>query len=95
MTEMQVGDQTVRCDREATLAIYASLRAGWAEDCGCVGCKNLMVQRDVIYPVAFVELLKRLGIDPNEEGEAVAYGRKPPNYRRSTLSRSACPSLES
>jgi hypothetical protein len=49
MTEMQVGDQTVRYDREATAAIYARLKNGWAEDCGCVGCRNLLAQRDVIY----------------------------------------------
>jgi hypothetical protein len=33
-----------------------------------------MAQRDVIYPPAFRELLDRLGIDPNKEGEAVADG---------------------
>ena len=74
MTEMQVGDQTVRYDREATAAIYASLRNGWAEDCGCVGYKNLTAQRDVIYPASFRELLNQLGIDPNKEGEAIADG---------------------
>ena len=74
MTEIQVGDKTIRYDREATAAIYASLRNGWAEDCGCVGCRNLMAQRDVIYPVLFRELLHQLGIDPNKEAEAVADG---------------------
>jgi len=74
MTEMQVGDQTIRYDRAATAAIYASLKGGWAEDCLCVGCRNLMAQRDVIYPYAFRELLDRLGIDPNKEGEVVADG---------------------
>jgi len=51
MTEMQVGDQTIRHDRAATAAIYASLKGGWAEDCLCVGCRNLMAQRDVSAPV--------------------------------------------
>ena len=74
MTEMQVGDQTVRYDREATSAIYASLRNGWAEDCGCVGCRNLAAQRDVIYPASFRELLHQLGIDPNREAEAFLNG---------------------
>ena len=74
MNEMQVGDQTVRYNREATAAIYSSLRNGWAEDCGCVGCRNLAAQRDVIYPPSFRELLDQLGIDPNKEGEAVAGG---------------------
>jgi hypothetical protein len=71
ITEMRVGDQTVRYDREATAAIYASLRNGWAEGCGC---GNLMAQRDVIYPASFRELLNQLGIDPNKEAEAVADG---------------------
>jgi hypothetical protein len=74
MTELHIGEQTIRYDREATAAIYASLKGGWAEDCLCAGCRNLMAQRAVIYPPAFRELLDRLGIDPNKEGEAVADG---------------------
>lgn len=74
MTEMQVGDQTVRYDREATAAIYARLENGWAEACGCVGCRNLLAQRDLVYPDSFRELLNQLGIDPNKEAEAVAGG---------------------
>lgn len=74
MTEMTVGAQTIRCDPEATAAICSILRNGWAEDCGCVGCKNLLAQRDEIYPTAFRELLQRLGIDQNKESEAVADG---------------------
>lgn len=74
MKEMTVGDLTVRYDPEATAAIYARLRNGWAEDCGCVGCRNLLVQRSEVYPAAFRELLQQLGIDPNKEAEAVADG---------------------
>ena len=74
MTEIRVGDQTILYDREATAAIYAGLKGGWAEDCGCVGCRNLMVQRDEVYPPSFTELLVRIGIDPYKEGEAVADG---------------------
>ena len=74
MTEMTVGDQTIRYDPDATAAIYATLRNGWAEDCGCVGCRNLLAQRDEVYPAAFKELLQRLGIDPNKESEVVADG---------------------
>src|SRR5579871_4422932 len=74
MLEAQFGDQTIRYDREATSAIYASMPGGWAEGCGCVGCRNLMPQRDVIYPAPFRELLDRLGIDSNKESEAVADG---------------------
>jgi hypothetical protein len=74
MTEMILGDQAVRYDPEATVAIYARMRNGWAEDCGCVGCRNLMAQRNEVYPAAFRELLQRLGIEPNQESEAVADG---------------------
>jgi hypothetical protein len=74
MTEMQVGDQVFRYDREATAAIYERLMGGWAEKCGCVGCRNLMAQRDRIYPASFRALLQQLGIDPNKEAEAVADG---------------------
>jgi hypothetical protein len=75
ITEVTVGDQTVSYDPEATAAIYAGLRHGWAEDCGCVGCRNLLVQRDEVYPAAFRDLLHRFGIDPNKEAETVADGR--------------------
>lgn len=74
MTELQLGNQTIRYDRDATAAIYASLTGGWADECGCVGCRNLMAQRNEIYPLPFRELLERLGIDPNKEAEAVADG---------------------
>jgi hypothetical protein len=53
MTEMTIDDQTFRYDPEATAAIYARLRTGWAENCGCVGCRNLLAQRDEVYPSAF------------------------------------------
>ena len=74
MSEMQVGDQVIRYDREATAAIYAGLRNGWAEDCGCVGCRNFVAQRNVIYPASFRELLDQLGIDRSKESVAVADG---------------------
>lgn len=74
MMEMHVGDQTIRYDREATAAIYATLKNGLAEDCMCVGCRNLVAQRNVVYPTPFRDLLDQLGVDPNKEGEAVADG---------------------
>ncbi len=74
MTEMTIDDQTFSYDPDATAAIYERLRTGWAEKCGCLGCKNLLAQRDEVYPLAFRELLRRLGIDPNKEAETVADG---------------------
>jgi len=74
MVELQVGDQTIRYDRQATAQIYATTTTGWAERCGCAGCRNYVVQRDEIYPPVFRELLDRLGIDPNKEAEVVLDG---------------------
>jgi hypothetical protein len=74
MTELQFGDQTVRYDREATAAIYATLKHGGAEECGCVFCRNFAAQRSLIYPASFRALLEQLGIDPDKEQEAFEYG---------------------
>ena len=74
MVELQVGDQTVRYDRDATARIYANLISGWAEKCGCVGCRNYLAQRDTIYPPAFRELLDRVGIDLEKDAEVVLDG---------------------
>jgi hypothetical protein len=70
MTEMRVGDQTVRYDRDATVAIYGKMVGGFAEKCGCVFCKNFATQRNLVYPASFRALLEQLGADPNKEGEA-------------------------
>lgn len=74
MTELQVGDQTIRYNREATVAKYQSMERGYAEKCGCVFCRNFAAQRDAIFPASFRALLDQLGIDPNKEGEAFEYG---------------------
>jgi hypothetical protein len=74
MTEMRIGDQTIRYDRDATGAVYGSLEDGFAEECGCIFCKNFAAQRNLVYPASFRALLEQLGIDPNKEGEAFEYG---------------------
>jgi hypothetical protein len=74
MTEMRVGDQTIRYDRDATAAVYRTLEHGFAEGCGCIFCKNFAAQRNLIYPDSFRALLDQLGIDPNKEGEAFECG---------------------
>jgi hypothetical protein len=74
MTQLQIGDQTVRYDRAATAAIYANLERGFAEECGCLFCQNFAAQRNLVYPVSFLTLLEQLGIDPNKEGEAFELG---------------------
>src|SRR2546423_14111809 len=74
MTEIQIGDQMVRYDREATAAIYGILLHGDPEECGCIFCKNFAVQRNLVYPASCTALLQQLGIDPNKEGEVFEYG---------------------
>jgi hypothetical protein len=74
VTELQIGDQTIRYDSEATAAIYAARAHGYAEKCGCVFCRNFAAQRERVYPAPFRALLEQLGIDPAKEDESVAYG---------------------
>ena len=69
MAGITVHDQTLRHDPQATAAIYARLQNGWAEDCGCVGCRNLLAQQDYVYPAAFRQLLRQLGIDVRKAAE--------------------------
>jgi hypothetical protein len=74
MAELQVGDQTIRWDREATIAAYESVVQGGAEECGCMFCRNFAAQRGLVYPASFLQVLERLGIDPTKEGEVFEYG---------------------
>lgn len=74
MTEMQIGDQTIRYDRDATAAVYGTLEHGDAEECGCTFCENFAIQRELIYPASFRALLEQLGVDPNKEGEIFECG---------------------
>jgi hypothetical protein len=76
MTELRIGDQLIRYDREATIAAYSQVEQGGAGRCSCSGCRNFARLRDKIYPDAFRELLDKLGISPKKEGEAVHYGPK-------------------
>ena len=77
MTELQIGDQLIQYDREATAAIYSTLKSGGAEKCGCIACKNFAAQRDDIYPASFRSLLQQLGIDPAKDGWVYDYGPLP------------------
>jgi hypothetical protein len=69
MTEMQIGDQAIRYDRDATVAAYQTPEQGFAEKCGCIFCKNFAAQRAVVYLISFRTLLEQLGIDPSKEAE--------------------------
>jgi len=69
MEEIHLGDQTIRFDREKTRAAYATIDYGSPEKCGCQFCRNFAVQRKLIYPQQFRELLDRLGVDAEKEGD--------------------------
>jgi hypothetical protein len=74
LTEIRIGDQTIRYDHDATVAAYGGLAYGFAEECGCIFCKNFAAQRKLVYPASFRELLDQLGIDPEKECEVYEYG---------------------
>jgi hypothetical protein len=74
MSELRLADQLVEHDRDATLAAYAGLQHGWAEKCGCAGCRNFIATREQAFPGAFRNFLSELGIDLNKDGEAIHYG---------------------
>ncbi len=76
MTELRIGDQLIRFNRDATVAAYSQVSQGWADRCTCQGCHNFARQRNTIYPASFFDLLNTLGIDQAKEGEAVHYGPK-------------------
>jgi hypothetical protein len=64
MTELRIGDQLIRFDREATVAAYSDVPQGWADQCSCSGCRNFARQRKTAYPTEFRDLLNTVGIDP-------------------------------
>jgi hypothetical protein len=67
MQELSLGDQVIRYDREATVAAYSILLSPSAKRCGCKSCRNLAMQRESVYPLAFLAILNQLGIDPKGE----------------------------
>jgi hypothetical protein len=63
------GDWLFTCDRAATAESYSQTTAGGAETCGSGGCRNFLLVRDQVFPPAFVDLLRSLGVDPHKDGE--------------------------
>jgi len=74
MEELRLGDQLIRYDREATVAAYRVLSSSCTERCRCNSCRNFAMQRETVYPVAFLAILDRLGIDRNRENDVHVIG---------------------
>ncbi len=87
MTELTVDNQTIRYDRDATMAAYRGVELGYADECpvgeSCLDCKNFAVQRAVAYPSSFKALLELLGIDPAKEAEIFTYSDEPSDHQLS------------
>lgn len=66
------GNWTFTVDRTATAKAYAQ-RVGYR--CDCAWCRNFRLARDRVIPDAFVDFLRRLGVDPQMEAEVYELGR--------------------
>jgi hypothetical protein len=72
--ELQIGQQMVRFDREATVALYRDkFTTPGADQCSCISCENFAAQRTKVYPEDFLDLLDKLGINALTEWEAFDY----------------------
>jgi hypothetical protein len=78
MEQIQLGEYTIRHDRDLTRQAYASMKSGDAERCGCSYCRNFAAQRDTVYPEAFRLFLDQVCIDSVKEGEVYDCGAEGP-----------------
>jgi hypothetical protein len=68
--ELHLGQQKILFDREATVVLYRdTFTVADGDWCGCASCKNFASQRGKIYPGAFLQFLKELGINPLGSGK--------------------------
>ena len=72
------GEWSYTCDRAATVEAYSQESGGGVETCGCIWCRNFLLARDHVFPLAFTDLLRSLGIDPHKDGEVYHNGRLAP-----------------
>lgn len=78
--ELSAGQQKIRFDREATVALYRdTITVPGADRCSCISCKNFAAQRSKVYPKGFLKFLEELGVDPLKEWEAFDYDFGPEN----------------
>jgi hypothetical protein len=69
MDSLRHGVWRAEFDRDATIQAHAAMTTGGANRCNCQTCKNYTAQKPVPFPSDFLDLLLRLGIDPNKEIE--------------------------
>jgi hypothetical protein len=72
------GEWDFTCDRDATVTAYARAEAGGSDTCSSGGCRNFRLVRDQVYPAAFLEFLKSVGIDSEKDGEVYHTGELKP-----------------
>lgn len=65
-------------DRAATVAAYAAMPAGGAEECGCDYGRNWLETYAAVLPPALLDLLGRFGIPPRRDAEVYHCGRLGP-----------------
>jgi hypothetical protein len=59
-SELYVGEQRIRFDRDATAVLYRdTITTPGADRCTCVSCKNFAARRGTIFPEDFLQLLIR------------------------------------
>jgi hypothetical protein len=59
----------IEYDREATVAVHATILANGPESCGCDPCRNWAATRQRLFPKEFRELLDQLGVPFDHECE--------------------------
>jgi hypothetical protein len=69
MEVFEVGPWTVDAEPESTRQAYAAIQA---IHCDCAHCVNFLTAD--VYPDAFLDLLRRLGVDADKEDEVSEYG---------------------
>jgi hypothetical protein len=74
VTELRIGDQLIRLDREATTSAYSQIKESMTDWCGCVECRNFATQRDTLFTQGFKAFLADLGIDYRKEADVSPVG---------------------
>ena len=77
MTQITYRNWTFDCDVEATRKAYDSISAGGVETCECSGCRNFLVQRELVWPEEILRLFDELGVSYKRDAEIYHTARLP------------------